>query len=664
MAGRFTVETVFKAIDRITAPVTRMQNRVGKFTRGMERGLRRANRSTDRFFKGMKTGAVAAAASLLIVATAMGNVVKIGAEFEQQIVNATVKMAGIDKSSAGFINTLRDLEEAARKQGSTTEFTASQAAAALNNLARSGLNVKQSIAALPGAIDFATTSETDLIEATETATGALSVFGLKVSDTVQLGKNLARVNDVLALTANSSKASMADLAETLKDGGSVMHLIGGDVETFGALSAFMAEGLIKGSKAGMTMKNMVLQLANPAGDAQRVLRKLGITVADSEGNFRDIADILEDLEKQLVGMGTKDKAAIIETIFGKRAIAGVSKILEKGTGEFRDYREMLRGANGESKQMAAIMRDTLGGSMKAFTSIVESVKISVFNLRKEGLKGLIDTTVAWIRVNEKMIASRIDKFITKVGAAIGFLIKHRTAIGRTIAVVMGLIVAMKILIGVLTVVNLVMSANPISLIIIGVAFLIGLIALMIANWDKVVAFFTGLPGPVKTAFRIIFAQVFLLIDLVKLIINNWGMIKQFYIDLWADVGTAFSAAMEWMSNGIKGVGMMILDFLLAPIESLLGLLSKLPGKLGELSRAGLDAVQSTHTMIAQSLDSDSSGSSASPNVVSPQARTARSIEERRSFSSAEVTIRDDTGRAEVTDGALGTGLILLPSGAF
>ena len=661
MAGRFTVETVFKAIDRITAPVTRMQNRVGKFTRGMERGLRRANRSTDRFFKGMKTGAVAAAASLLIVATAMGNVVKIGADFEQQIVNATVKMAGIDKTSAGFINTLRDLEEAARKQGSTTEFTASQAAEALNNLARSGLNVKQSIAALPGAIDFATTSETDLIEATETATGALSVFGLKVKDSIQLGKNLGRVNDVLALTANSSKASMADLSETLKDGGAVMKLIGADVETFGALSAFMAEGLIKGTKAGTTMKNMVLQLANPAGDAQRVLRKLGITVADSEGNFRDIADILEDLEKQLVGMGTRDKAAIIETIFGKRAIAGVSKILEAGVGDFRDYREMLRSANGESQKMASIMRDTLGGSMKAFTSIVESVKISVFNLRKEGLKGLIDSTVAWIRVNEKLIASRIDKFITRVGEAISFLIKHRTAIGRTIAVVMGLIVAMKILIGVLTIMNFLMLpvTGTFWLIVLAITAVIAAVAALVIWWGEIITFFAAGWEKIFAAGD---AVAMWWAGIIDFFAAGWGKVfaaMDAVAAWWADIGAAFSAAMDWMKVGIKEVGLMILDFLLAPIGQLLGLLAKLPGKMGALAQSGLEFIQDSKANL-----SSKEGEGTGPSVVSPQARTARSIEERRSFSSAEVTIKDDTGRAEVTDGALGTGLVLLPSGAF
>jgi len=57
MAKRFTVETVFKMVDKVTAPVSRMQNRVGKFTRSMTRGLNKANRALGKVVKGLKRGA-------------------------------------------------------------------------------------------------------------------------------------------------------------------------------------------------------------------------------------------------------------------------------------------------------------------------------------------------------------------------------------------------------------------------------------------------------------------------------------------------------------------------------------------------------------------------------------------------------------------------------
>ena len=55
---------------------------------------------------------------------------------------------------------------------------------------------------------------------------------------------------------------------------------------------------------------------------------------------------------------------------------------------------------------------------------------------------------------------------------------------------------------------------------------------------------------------------------------------------------------------------------------------------------------------------------AAPMMVSPQERTARSIEERRTTNSAEVTIRDDTGRAEVTKGKLTNNIKMQNTGRF
>ena len=49
MAGRFSVEAVFKAVDRVTAPVTKMQNKIGKFTRSVERNLRKVNKAFGKF---------------------------------------------------------------------------------------------------------------------------------------------------------------------------------------------------------------------------------------------------------------------------------------------------------------------------------------------------------------------------------------------------------------------------------------------------------------------------------------------------------------------------------------------------------------------------------------------------------------------------------------
>lgn len=88
MAGRFSIEAVFKAIDRVSAPISKMQNRVGKFTRKMSRGLRSVNRSLSKMTSALKVGATRAIAGVGIVATgtalAIRNLANQGDELAKQ----------------------------------------------------------------------------------------------------------------------------------------------------------------------------------------------------------------------------------------------------------------------------------------------------------------------------------------------------------------------------------------------------------------------------------------------------------------------------------------------------------------------------------------------------------------------------------------------------
>ena len=102
MANRFSVEAVFKGVDRITAPVTRMQNRISKFSRRVSGSLKAANRQLGKMRDGMKRVGQVAAASALIAGVAFGNVVSTGAEFEQTITSAASTFGILDKKSEVF----------------------------------------------------------------------------------------------------------------------------------------------------------------------------------------------------------------------------------------------------------------------------------------------------------------------------------------------------------------------------------------------------------------------------------------------------------------------------------------------------------------------------------------------------------------------------------
>lgn len=643
MAGRFSVEAVFKAVDRVTAPVSRMQNRVGKLTRSMGRGFDKLNRSVSKFASGVKRGALAVTAALAISGAAMADVVSTGAQFEQTLVSAAAKFPGeIRRGTEAF----EQLEAAARKTGATTEFSASQSAEALNFLAMAGFNAESSIAALPGVVDLATAAQVDLATATDVASDSLGAFGLMTKDASKLGANLARVNDVIAKTTTSANTTVESLFETIKDGAPVATTAGASLETFAALAGELANSGIKGSKAGTTLKNMFLSLSAPGTGAAKILKRLGVQTKDANGDMRDIVDILDDLNGSLDGLGTADRSGVLEGIFGKIPIAGVNVLLASGSDRLREYRKELEGASGASSTMASVMRDTLQGRLNSLKSAVEGVKISIFSMSSGPLADAIEKTTEWVRVNEKLIATNVGGFLANLINNFSNIVKWMKRIGIGLAVFFTLATILKTLALILTVVNLVMASNPIVLIILGIMALIAAIAAVIIWWDELTQAFleSGKAMDIIVAgIGFLMGPIGWLIAAAALIFKHWEPIKAFFKDLWTGVVNIFDSAIDKIMgvvDRVKGAASAIVDTI-----------SSIGGGVADFFGFG-DDVQT------------SSGGSTGPQVVSPQERVARSIEEQRTTSTAEVTIRDESGRAEVTSGSIGPGLSLQPSGAF
>jgi TP901 family phage tail tape measure protein len=411
MAGKFSVEAIFKAVDRFSLPVAKMQAQTERFTKGVSRGIAGANSAVDGLASGLKKVGIAAVGATAIAAVALKDIVDTGATFEKTMIAAAAKFSpAIRQGTAEF----ERLRLTAEEVGATTEFNAQQAAAGLKDLASAGFGVNQAIAALPGVVDLATAAEVDLATASNIAGKALGAFGLKTEDATQLGINLARVNDTLSTTADKTSANIEGLFESIKEGGPVATGVGASLETFLAMAGRLSEAGIEGSVAGTTLKNVWLSLAKPSTEAAAALKELKISTIDAKtGNLRDMVTLFGELEAATKGMGTGKKAAILEGIFGKIPIAGVSALLSGGTDKIAKLREQLEAAKGSTAEMAGIMRDSTTGDIDSFTSAIDGVKIAIFGVVSGPLRKLLQGMTEWIGANRQLIATRVKEFLEK-----------------------------------------------------------------------------------------------------------------------------------------------------------------------------------------------------------------------------------------------------------
>ncbi len=609
MAGRFSVEAVFKAVDRVSAPVSRMQNKVNKFTRSMENGLHRVNKKMDSLGDGIKKGAVAATAAFGTVSIAMADTIRTGATFEQTLVNAAAKFPGeVRKGTPAF----KMLEDAARKTGASTEFSASQAAEALNFLAMAGFHAEAAVSALPGVVDLATAAQVDLATATDVASDSLGAFGLMTKDSVQLGKNLAAVNDLIAKTTTSANTTVELMFDTIKEGGPVATAAGASMQTFAALTGELANAGIKGGKAGTVLKNMFIRLQAPTGAAAKVIDRLGIKLTDQDGKMRDITEIIGQFNKATKDMGASQKAAALQAVFGMEAIAGVNVLMQSGEERLKAYRAQLEAAGGASSKMAATMRDTLQGRLKGLMSAIEGVKVSIFSMNEGPLSEVVDRMTAWVRANGELIASNIGNFLKMIIENFESIVTWGKRIGIALGVFIALTTLLKTFVLTMTAVNLVMAMNPIGLLVLGITALIAGFTALVVWIDDVAAGFDSLPGIVQ----VILAPINLLIKAIKWIKDNIGAITDIEVPSVGDIG-----------NKLADVG--------SGIKSFFGF-----GDEDETKPVKQTATQ----------------------MVSPQERISRSIEEKK--TSAEVTITDRTGTAELTNSTMGSSLKLQQTGGF
>ena len=571
MAGRFSVESIFKAVDRVTAPVSRMQRNVLRFTRATERGLRDANRALSKF-----TGALASVGRTAI---------KVG----------TIGIGGLT--------------------------------AAVGLLVREFSKIENAQAAF-----------TPLLGSAEKARQAVEAINETAATTPFQFENLADAVNQLLPVMNGN------IEETIKTVRMLGDTAGGNAQKLDSITRGFTKAMLKG-KVDMESLNMIAEAGVPI--------------------FQDLAAVL--------GMPVGER--FFKTISaGRVTTEQLTKAFERLTGEGGKFFEGMQIASQTTSGMWSTLMDNISLTAAELGGVLAPV-----------VKELIQqaTTTAqqvreWVKANRELISTRVVQFVTKakevikalvsqimglnqqhnlldklvqiihgVADAFGFLRQHGVTIAKVIASVVALSLALKALAGVMTVVNLVMTANPLGLIVVGIVALSAALAAVVIWWDELTTSLRS-SGAAMDAILVGIAAltgpIGWFIVAATLIMKHWEPIKAFFSGLWDGITSAFDAAISRILDTIESVK--------RTISAVTGAASRVGSSVAGFFGFGDDDTQGA------------SPAAASPQVLSPQERTARMIEENRSTSTAEVTIRDDTGRAEVTKGKLGQGLQLATTGAF
>jgi TP901 family phage tail tape measure protein len=411
MGAEYAVSYVFKARNEVSPAFADMRRGSKRMEDAAVKSFRRMSREASMFKSVLGANLLGNAISrgVGLVTRGAGEVINEYVKFDDAIAGAVAKFGtGIKRGSEEF----EALGAVAREVGGTTKFFSSEAAKGLEYLAMAGFTADQSIALLPKTSELAIVANMDLARATDIASDAIGAFGLATEDTTQLSANFARVNDVAAKTIVTSNTDLEQWFETVKMAGPVVTTAGGDIEEFSALTGKMANAGIKGSLAGTALKNMYLNMSAPVGKTRSALQKLGIETKDSNGNLLKMADILGQVDFATRKMGTAQRGAVLDALFGKRAVAGASKLMREGRDSLVAYTEQLRVATGAASDMADVIGDSLGNKIKTLQSAAIETGFKILEaFAGDGRKGIEDITASIREFDVKPIVDGIKEAI-------------------------------------------------------------------------------------------------------------------------------------------------------------------------------------------------------------------------------------------------------------
>lgn len=403
----------------------------------------------------------------------------------KQVAGVTAVVAGVKKSInifMGFDDTMRRVQgttgatakefqmltDSAKLLGKTTSWSATDVASAQYEFAKAGFNVNEILAGTKGILNTATVAQMGLAEATEMTAGVLRIFKLDASQASYVG-------DALAKTASSTTTDIKDLAESLKYAGVGAGEFGLDMEQTLSILGKLGDLSIKGSQAGTGLKAVFSALQDKR--KVKLLKTIDVHVTGN-GKFRNLIDIMKDIETKSAKLLPAQASSLINEVFGEQGALVMKNLLNVPKEELDKLTNEIRNSKGFSQEFAELLENGLGGAHRSLKSAIEGVAIAVGGFLAPTLKSILEIITPVINGVSNFIdwlnggSTVANNLKAVLGALIvGFATYKAIMIGTTIATTLftkaqmikdGILLAGKVATGLYNIALLILTGNTVG----------------------------------------------------------------------------------------------------------------------------------------------------------------------------------------------------------
>ncbi|MCG7285354.1 phage tail tape measure protein [Cellulomonas sp. ACRRI] len=341
-------------------------------------------------------------------------------------------MSSVQASTMETAGNMDLLRQAAIDAGSRTVYSATEAAGAIEELAKAGVSTADILGGgLDGALDLAASGAIDVGDAAEIAATAMTQFGLKGSD-------VTHIADLLAAGAGKAQGGVGDLGAALQQAGLVANQTGLSIEeTTAGLTAFASAGLT-GSDAGTSFKSMLQRLTPQSKEAETLMKQLGISAYDAGGNFIGLSEFAGNLQSSLKALTPEQRNAALATIFGSDAVRAANVLYEQGAAGIDEWTAAVND-QGYAAEQAAIRMDNLKGDIEGLSGSFETALINLGEGANGPLRSLVQALDGAVDSFNGLSDGAQSAVLWTIGGAglftlgLAGAIKMTTALGDTVS---------------------------------------------------------------------------------------------------------------------------------------------------------------------------------------------------------------------------------------
>lgn len=322
--------------------------------------------------------------------------VAMGAALAAGVAVAVSRFAEFDQAMSNVAATGDDarenmdaLRQAAMDAGASTVYSATEAATAIEEMAKAGLSAKDILGGgLTGALDLAAAGGLEVADAAGIAATALKIFNLEGSD-------MSHVADLLAAGAGKAMGDVSDLSQALNQAGLVANSTGLSIEeTTAGLAAFASQGLL-GSDAGTSFKTMLGALTPNSAKAAKEMERLGVSAYDSQGKFIGLSEFAGNLKSSLSGLTDEQRNASLEIMFGSDAVRAANVLYQEGAKGIDEWTAKVDDS-GYAAETAATRLDNLIGDWEKLTGALDTAFITMGEGANGPLRWLVQGLTSFV----------------------------------------------------------------------------------------------------------------------------------------------------------------------------------------------------------------------------------------------------------------------------